>query len=195
MPRLKSVVFVSVLIAVVLTGCRSTPLPPPIEPMPQPQTPAEVRPPLPSDGFLKTDQDVYTADCQGEGYTKECIFTLVMTYTNSMDSTIYFNHCYPDDTSPTYSVRGLTKEESAYNLYWGCTGHDRSVKVLAGEQRVDILEISGPNAWDGKTGRPFGVLEGRLQVSYIAYTCADESEACALPSEVASSNVFEVRLP
>ncbi len=150
---------------------------------------------MPSSGFLKTDQDVYTAECQGEGYTKECVFALVMTYANSMDSTIYFNHCYPDDTSPTYSVRGLTKEESAYNFYWGCTGHDRSVKVLAGEQRVDILEISGPNAWDGKTGRPFGVLEGRLQISYDAYTCADEFAACALLDEVATSNLFEVRLP
>ena len=195
MYRSKSVVFVSILTAVVLAGCKSAPLPPPTETKPQPQTPAEVRSPMPSSGFLKTDQDVYTADCKGEGYTKKCKFTLVMTYTNSADSTIYFNHCYPDDTYLIYSIRGLTKEESAYSGAWACVGHERSVKVLAGGTRVDTLEISEPNAWDGKTGRPFGVLEGRLQVSYTAYTCADESEACALPSEVATSNVFEVRLP
>lgn len=193
MHRSKSVVLISILTALVLAGCRSTPLP--AESKPQPQTPAEVRSPLPSDGLLKTDQDVYTTDCQGEGYTKQCMFTLVTTYTNSTDGTIYFDHCYPDDTYPIYSIRGLMKEESAYSGAWACVGHDRSVKVLAGEKRVDTLEISGPNAWDGRTGEPFGVLEGRLQVSYTAYTCADEDEACALPDEVATSNLFEVRLP
>ena len=138
---------------------------------------------------------MYTASCRGEGYAKVCEFVLVMTYTNQTDATIYFDHCYPDDTYPIYFIRGLTKEESAYSGAWGCTGHDRSVKVLAGDKRVDTLKISGPNARDGKTGKPFGVLEGRLQVHYTAYTCADESAACSLPDEVATSNVFEVRLP
>lgn len=186
-------IFVRALTATVLTGCTSAPLP--AESAPQPQTPVEVHAPTPSDGSLKTDRDVYTASCQGEGYDKRCQFTLVMTYTNQTDATVYFDHCYPDSTYPIFFIRGLTKEESAYDAVWACVGHDRSVKVPAGEERVDALKISGPNAWDGRTGEPFGVLEGRLQISYPAYTCADEDTACSLPSEVATSNLFEVRLP
>jgi len=189
----KSRTFVSTLTAMVLAGCASAPLP--AESAPQPQTPAEVHSPLPSNGSLKTDRSTYTASCRGEGYYKRCHFTLVMTYTNQTDATIYFDHCYPDDTYPIYFIRGLTRQESAYSGVWGCTGHDRSVKVLPGEKRVATLEISGPNAWDGRTGEPFGVLEGRLQVYHTAYTCADELAACSLPDEVATSNLFEVRLP
>ena len=189
----KSLAFASTLTVMILTGCMSAPSP--VESRPQLQAPTEVHSPMPTDGSLKTDRDVYIPDCQGEGYNKHCSFTLVMTYTNQTDTTIYFDHCYPDSTYPIYSIRGLTKEESAYSGAWACTGHDRYVKVLPGEKRVDTLGISGPNAWDGKTGEPFGVLEGRLQVYYAAYTCADEFAACSLPDEAATSNLFEVRLP
>lgn len=189
----KSLALVSTLTFVVLTGCMSAPSP--TESGSQPQAPTEVYSPMPTDGSLNTDRDVYIPDCQGEGYNKRCSFTLVMTYTNQTDTTIYFDHCYPDSTYPIYFIRGLTKEESAYGGAWGCTGHDRSVKVLPGEKRVDTLGISGPNAWDGRTGEPFGILEGRLQISYDAYTCADELTACSLPDEAATSNLFEVRLP
>lgn len=184
---------VSTLNAIILGSCVSAPLP--VKATPQPQTPTEVHSSLPSDGLLKTDRDVYTASCQGEGYTKVCEFTLVMTYTNSTDATIYLSLCNPDDTYPIYGILGPTNEESAYNRVWACAGHDRAIKVSAGEKRVNTLEISGPNVWD-ETGKPFaGAFEGRLQISYDAYTCADEYEACALPDEVATSNLFEVRLP
>ena len=179
------------LTAVILGSCVSVPLP--VKAAPQPQTLTGIHSPLPSDGSLQTDRDVYTASCQGEGYNKRCKFTLVMTYTNQTDATIYFDHCYADDATPIYGFRELMKRESAYGRVWACAGHDRSVKVLPGETQTDVLEISGPNVWD-EAGKPFGILEGHLQVSYDAYTCADEL-TCSLPDEVATSNVFEVRLP
>lgn len=182
----------TVFAMLILAACASD------APMPKAGRPAtrapEVRAPLPTDGSLTTDNSVYTASCQGESYEKRCTFTLVMTYTNQTDDAIYFDHCYPDDTYPIYFVRGLTHEESAYGGVWACTGHDRSVSVLPGEKRVDTLEILGPNAWDGRTGEPFGALEGRLQLLYAAYTCADELAECSLPDEVATSNVFEVQV-
>ena len=67
--------------------------------------------------------------------------------------------------------------------------------MSSGDERVDTLEISGPNAWDGRTGEPFGVLEGRPRNYYTAHTYADELAAYSLPDEVATSNLFEVRLP
>ena len=170
---------------VLLTGCASG-----LEPQP-----VEVRDPFPTDGSLRTDNHTYTASCKGEGYAKTCTFTLTMSYTNKTNGTVYFNHCYPDDTFPIYFVGGLTEEESAYSGAWGCTGHDRFVKVLAEEQRVDTLRISGPNAWDGVTGEPFGLLEGHLQIFYEAFSCSNELDPCELPREAATSNVFTVNLP
>lgn len=187
----KSAMLISIVTALALVGCR----PLLTEPTPRPQMPVEVHAPMPSDGSLETDRDVYTASCRGEGYAKVCKFTLVMTYTNQTDATIYFEHCGPDSTTPIYGFQELMEEESAYNAAWACTGQDRSVRVLPGEKRTDTLEVWGPNSYDGEMGKPFGVLEGRLQVSYDAYTCADEYEACALPDEVATSNLFDVRLP
>ena len=175
-----------------LSGCAAEPEPVGVQPEPQP---AEVRAPLPSDGLLLSDRDTYTATCQGEGYEKICTFTLVMTYTNQTDATVYFNHCDVDSTYPIYFISGLTREESAYAGAWGCTGHDRLLKVEPGEARVDTLTLSGPNAWDGVTGAPFGVLEGRLQILYETYSCAGEAEPCGLPRETATSNVFTVTLP
>ena len=192
MRRSKLTMFVPMLSAILGYTAASFPA----ESKSQPQTPPEIRSPLPTDGSLKTDRNTYTASCQGKGYDKRCKFTVVMTYTNSADATIYLSLCNPDDTYPIYGVLGLTNEGSAYDRVWACAGHDRAIKVLAGENRVDTLEISGPNVWDGKTGKPFGsVLEGRLQVRYTAYTCAEESASCSLPDELATSNVFEVRLP
>lgn len=176
-----------------LAGCAGGPEPGGVQPEPQPAE--EVRAPLPSNGSLQSDRDTYTVNCQGEGYGKTCTFTLVMTYTNRTDATVYFDHCDIDSTYPIYFVRGLTQAESAYAGAWGCTGHDRLLEVLPGEKRVDTLQISGPNAWDGRTGEPFGALEGRLQLLYETYTCAGELEPCDLPRETATSNVFTVALP
>lgn len=155
----------------------------------------EVRDPAPTDGSLQTDKDTYTASCQGEGYSRRCTVTLTMTYTNQTDAAVYFDLCYPDDTSPIYYVGSLTREESAYNPIWACVGHDRFIEVSPGEQRVDVLEISGPNSADGRTGQPFGVLEGRMQLGYSANFCPDEYNSCELLQEAVTSNVFTVALP
>ena len=147
------------MILALLTGCSSA-----LEPA-KPR-PAEVRAPSPTDGSLTTAKESYSANCQRAGYDKMCTFKVALIYTNQTEVTIYFDHCYPDDTYPIYFVGGLTQEESAYSGAWGCTGHDRFVKVLAGKQRVDMLMLRGPNSWDGVTGKPYGLLEGRLQIHY-----------------------------
>ena len=184
--------FLLVTSLVLLTGCASAPKP--SQPTSSEPQPIEVRDPSPTDGSLQTDEDIYTASCQGEGYNQRCTVTLTMTYTNQTDAAIYLGLCYPDDTSPIYHVDGLTRE-SAYSAAWACVGHDKAIEVLPGEQRVDVLKISGPNAWDGMTGKPFGLLKGRLQIFYETSSCPGESDLCKLPRETATSNVFTVTLP
>jgi hypothetical protein len=87
------------------------------------------------------------------------------------------------------------REEVAYNPVWACVGHDTFIEVLPGETRADTLTLWGPNAFDDKTGEPFGVLEGRMQIGYQAKSCADQFDPCELPQEATTSNLFTVTLP
>lgn len=186
--------WLTVIGGLMLAGCASGPTVSP--PKPSETQPVEVRDPAAPDGSLKTDKASYSPNCQGEGNAMTCTFTLELTYTNQTDATIYFDHCDPDSTSPIYFVGALTEEESAYSSAWGCVGFDeRVVKVEAGEQRTDTLELRGPNSWDGVTGKPFGLFGGRLQIYYEAHSCASEGDPCGLPQETATSNVFTVTLP
>ncbi len=184
------------LVLTLLVGCASEPAP--SQSGPDTPPPAEVRDPIPTDGSLETDRATYTASCQGEGYRKSCTVTLLLTYTNQTDAPVYFDLCYPEDTSPIYGVGALTQEESAYNPNWACVGHNKFIEVRPEEQRVDTLVISGPNAWDGATGEPFGLLGGRMQLGYSASSCSSDLDPfgpCDLPPGATTSNVFTVTLP
>ena len=85
-------------------------------------------------------------------------------------------------------------EEAAYSPVWACVGHDKAIPVQPGETRVDALHISGPNTFDGVTGLPFGVLEGKFQLGYQVRLCAEDDSTCSSVDAAGRSNLFEVRL-
>ena len=147
-----------------------------------------------------TDKTLYiarpaVADCTETGcsYT----FTVKASYTNHTDRPLYLARCYPDSPTPIYGVRLIAPRgegEAAYNLAWGCVGHDEAIEVLPGETRTDTLDLWGPNAFDGETGEPYGELEGDFQLNYQVQICPEEDVTCGLVYAAGSSNLFEVRL-
>lgn len=142
---------------------------------------------------LSTDGSAYVAHCTDDGLLV-CTFTLEATYHNRTDRPVYLHRCYPDSEYPIFSVSTLDKAvESAYNPIWACVGHDDQIRVGPGETRTDVLEIRGPNSFDGVTHEPFGEVEGAFQLSYAAYPCADECER--LPEEQRLSAPFKVTVP
>lgn len=68
--------------------------------------------------------------------------------------------------------------------------------MLPGGTRIDVLEISGPNAW---TRTPDGVreihgaLEGRFRVAYDVHLCGGDCYDPG-PDEMLLSNEFVVTL-
>ena len=142
------------------------------------------------------DRDVYTASRVEDGYARYQ-FRLVANFTNTTDEPVYLGRCYPDSPTPTYGVRFLGQAVdswgSAYDAAWACVGHDRQIEVLPGATRTDTFEIIGPNAFDGVSGRGFGVLAGRMRLEYRVQSCRGDG-ACALTTTLGHSTPFEVRI-
>lgn len=119
--------------------------------------------------------------------------TVVATFTNPTDDTLYLDRCRPDSPGPIYGVDLIEPEDpdgAAYDADWACVGHDRQFAVAPGESRVDTLRISGPNAWQG--GSYIGRLEGLFRLRYSVWMCADCGESA--PDDLEFSNVFEIRI-
>jgi hypothetical protein len=144
---------------------------------------------------LRTDRTVYRAVAAGgDDPYHTFAFTLVAHLTNRTSAPVYLERCYPDTPYPIYTVVSTQEDvESAYAPVWACVGHDHSITVRPGETRTDSLRITGPNAWDGHTRQPFGVLAGRFRLSYTVGTCPAVT-GCEVPGRVRESNEFEVRL-
>ena len=148
---------------------------------------------------LHTGRAQYTAHYErGEGNYRQYGFDVVATFDNQSDRTVYLNRCYPDSRNPTYGVRradgkGEWENRPAYNPVWACVGTKNPIAISAGETRVDTLHLEGPNGWDGVTGEPHGVMEGRFHLHYEASSCP-EPVGCELADSLALSNAFEVRI-
>ena len=147
---------------------------------------------------VTTDRTVYTARPLFPCTAANCAygFTVVASYENRTDRPLYLARCYPDSPTPIYGVRVVDPEdeEAAYSPVWACVGHNWAIPVQPGETRVDTLEVVGPNAFDGETGVPFGVLEGEFYVSYQVQICPEEDLRCFLVDAAGYSNNFEVKL-
>lgn len=145
---------------------------------------------------VQTDRTRYTATPTGDaapGFV-EYEFTIVATFTNPTDDTVYLGRCFPDSPGPVYGVDLVSPEDewgAAYSRFWGCVGHDQQFAVAPGAARVDTLRISGPTAWQG--GAYLGLLEGLFRLRYSVRTGPGDG-APEAPDDLESSNVFEVRI-
>ena len=157
--------------------------------------------PTPVDNYypVTTDRTVYTARPLFPCTAPNCAygFTVGTSYENRTDRPLYLARCYPDSPTPIYGVRLIAPRgegESAYDTVSACVGHDEAIEVLPGETRTDTLHVRGSNAFDGETGVPFGVLEGKFYLSYQVQICPEEDLRCFLIHAAGYSNNFEVRL-
>ena len=150
-----------------------------------------------SEGNFTTDRSVYTATTEQTGGYARFTFQLVARFTNTTSETVYLSRCYPNSASPTFGVelleQGTDTWGSAYNMAWACVGHDEQFAVAPGATRTDTFEIGGPNAFDGYTKRPFGVLTGRMRLVYSVQGCRGDG-ACRLTTSIGESTPFEVRV-
>lgn len=151
--------------------------------------------------LIQTDETAYDAywvwTRQDErGYA----FELVTQLTNPYPDTLYLDNCRPNNRHPIYAVRLVSASEgaevsegAAYDPGWACVGHNRQLALAPGATRVDTMLLSGPNAFDGRTGEAFGVREGRMQIRFELQQCRGSAN-CRLPDSLAVSNAFDVRI-
>lgn len=122
---------------------------------------------------LTTDRATYVAVGDSNRVTyRRWHFAVIATLTNRSDLTLYIGTC------PRYGF-GPYGAGSAYAASWACVGGLPGIAVAPHAVRVDTLQISGPNSWDGHTGVAFGVTSGTLALSYGLATCSDVEECHA----------------
>lgn len=148
------------------------------------------------DANFTTDRAVYTATADRSIAYTRYKFQLTARFTNNTSQTVFLSRCYPNSGTPIFGVQLLDQTDtwgSAYDMAWACVGHDVQFEVAPGATRIDTYEITGPNAFDGVTGRPFGVLTGRMRLVYGVQGCRGDG-ACGLTSMMGQSAPFEVRI-
>lgn len=145
---------------------------------------------------FQTDQSTYTTQLKENLPPAIYGFTIIATFENRTDQTIYLSRCDPNSRQPIYGLKLLNAEESdrsGYSWFYACAGHNHPIAVRPGSVRIDTLHISGPNSWDHFTKESSGVLEGKFQLGYDVLTCRS-GDGCDLPDSLSQSNEFEVRL-
>ena len=147
--------------------------------------------------LIQTDAVHYEAShVSGEGSYTRYGFSLVARTVNLGRSEIYLARCYPTSVVPVYGVELVDRSNSrgsAYSRAWACVGHDDQFRLGPGDSRTDTLTIAGPNAFDGRTGTPFGILEGRMRLRYELQSCRGDG-ACRVDGSAGRSNEFTVTL-
>lgn len=142
---------------------------------------------------LELDRDTYVAgalDAQGR-----YAFTVIVHYVNRTDGPIYFARCAVDSLTPSHSVPtagGVSR--SGYDAASACSAFP-ALELRPGDARTDSLLLQGPNAYDGLTGQPLGVLEGDFLLEYQTRRCAADTPVCWSAGPRVASAVFHVRLP
>ncbi len=146
---------------------------------------------------ISTDAGQYVARPSGGSGTYQLYsFRLIATYRNERSDTVFLANCFPNVPTPTYGVvlaNGSRSTTVGYNPTYACVGHDQQIAVPPGQSHTDTLIVQGPNMWDGKTGIPFGIMEGRFTLLYQAQTCRGDG-MCRLPESFGLSNPFEVTI-
>jgi hypothetical protein len=111
--------------------------------------------------------------------TSPYAFRVVVRYRNGTSAPIYFALCRPGDSSPVFGVPTNDGGSlSGYDQVWACVGTS-PLEFPPGAVRTDSLLIQGPNAYDGGSHEPLGVLTGSFRLEYQTQRCAEETPACA----------------
>jgi hypothetical protein len=165
---------------------------------PSPGEPVAAPPPARADEALQTDSLAYTAVYRaGQAPYRLYGFRVVARFTNRTPAPVYLERCYPDSPTPIFDVQlvgdtaGAGPLGSVFRRLWGCVGHDRQIEVASGTTRTDTLDLVGPSAFEGGTGRPLGRFDGRLRLSYNVQACRGGA-GCGLPVGAGLSNAFDV---
>lgn len=152
--------------------------------------------PLPARGWLTTDRATYTATgLGGTGSYRVYGFTMVARFSNQSSEPVYLARCGATSTGPIYGVALVSPDDkwgSAFDPAWACPAHGAPLRVEPGELRTDTLHFTGPNAFDGLSGRPLGAIEGAMQLQYAVQWCPGDG-MCRHPLAVGRSNLFTVR--
>src|SRR5512143_1276091 len=146
---------------------------------------------------LQVDHDGYRAACiEGKGVDCRFGFTLIATYENRTSDTDYVSRCGPRDKTPKYSIEPFpdTTQRTAYARMWACVAHDFPIVTPPHTVRVDTLRIEGPNAWDGRTYAPLGILQGQFRLIYEVRPCRQGRANCSVQPEYRWSQTFRVHL-
>jgi hypothetical protein len=148
-------------------------------------------------GPFTTDASTYVAQSLSSVQGRYA-FTVIARYTNTTALPIYLARCFPNTPYPTFGVQltdGSNPEGAAYDMTWGCVGHNQQILVAPGVTRVDTLTLSGPNSADGITHRYLGTLTGRFRLVYEPQTCTGDGQCLIAADSLRYSSEFTVRMP
>ena len=156
--------------------------------------------PEPRGHTITTDATDYVArPLGGFGRRQRYHFFVISRFENRGSQSVYLGRCLPDSDEPLFtlviadSTATDPRSGSAYSTVWGCVGHDRQFEIRSGAVRIDTLEVQGPNSFDGRTGEPFGRLEGKLRLYFVVRRVPGE-DVPQLPLSESVSNIFSVRV-
>lgn len=144
--------------------------------------------------LVRTDRVAYEAEyVGGSGSYASYGFTVIAQLRNDTRGTIYLGRCSQESKTPIWGVVSVDEDvRSGWGYVWACLGAD-PIGISPGETRTDTLRILGPNAWDGQTKEPLGVLDGAFRLSYSVAYCLSSCRDRA-PDWMSVSNEFSVRL-
>lgn len=126
---------------------------------------AENGPTVPSNLPLSTDSTSYTAIPIGAG---QVLVKLVTRYRNITSAPVRLDKCSANARTPIFDVVLVSPpdtEGAGYDAAQACTGTDPFI-VAPGETRTDTLRLVGPTAYDTRTKRYLGTVEGKFRVAY-----------------------------
>lgn len=154
-------------------------------------------PVAPSGGtVLVTDRNRYSATYESGADTYRIYgFSVVAQFLNATDAPVYLARCYPTSPHPIYGVVTISGDPapiSGYDPNYACVGHDQQVVVAPGALRTDTLHLTGPNAFDGITKQPYGVLAGQMRLLYQVSACPGDGGCAGTSPARQLSNTFEV---
>jgi hypothetical protein len=146
------------------------------------------------DGAFTTDATGYVARrIYGSGDASIYRFTLISRFENRGAVSLYLGRCFPNSPQPLFTVvlADSPSKASGFEQFWACVGHDKQFEILPGGVRIDTLQVVGPNAFDGRTQKPFGPTEGQFRLYFdVRLTLGDG--AMPAPESIRVSNAFVV---
>lgn len=145
------------------------------------------------DGPFNTDASGYVAQ-RVPGSDFQFHFKLIARFQNRGLVPLYLGRCLPNSPGPIFGVVAShpSTDDSGYDQFWGCVGHDQQFEVLPGASRIDTLDVRGPNSVNGLTHVPIGRTEGEFRLYFEVNLTRGDGGTPASES-LRLSNAFVVR--